>query len=240
MKRKILFVFALLLCMIRTVSAAPDRVVDSSGLLSEQERASLTAYADSVSNQYGIDIVVVTVDTLDGKGAMEYADDYYDYNGYGDDGVLLLVCMDARLWWISTSGACIQVIDNGVIDDMSDRFTPRLSSGSYYDAFRVFIDDCGSAMEAETGFNIIPVLVCIGIGVLVGLIVVLVMKAQMKNVRRQSSAGSYIRNGSMQVNVSRDMFLYQNVTRRLKPQNNSTGTHMGSSGRSHGGGGGRF
>ena len=41
-----------------------------------------------------------------GKTAEAYADDYYDYNGYGygenDDGLLLLVSMGEREWAITT------------------------------------------------------------------------------------------------------------------------------------------
>ncbi len=37
---------------------------------------------------------------------MEAADDFYDYNGYGQgpdrDGLILYVCMDTRDIWIST------------------------------------------------------------------------------------------------------------------------------------------
>ena len=52
-----------------------------------------------------MDLVVVTANTLGGKSPMEYADDYYDYNGYTDDGALLLVSMEDRDWWISTKGS---------------------------------------------------------------------------------------------------------------------------------------
>ena len=60
----------------------------------------------SVSN---VDVVIVTVASIEGKTATEYADDYFDYQGYGygekSDGILLLVGMKERVWAISTHGS---------------------------------------------------------------------------------------------------------------------------------------
>lgn len=50
--------------------------------------------------------------------------------------------------------------------------------------------------------------------------------------------------GSMNITESRDMFLYDTVTRTAKPKDNDSGggssTHTSSSGSTHGGGGGKF
>ena len=55
-----------------------------------------------------MNVVVVTENSLDGKSAQDYADDFFDYNGhgYGDDdsGVLFLIGMDERKWAITTYG----------------------------------------------------------------------------------------------------------------------------------------
>lgn len=61
-------------------------------------------------------------------------------------------------------------------------------------------------------------LISLIIGALVALIVVSVMKGQLKTVHRQYGAGSYIRPGSLQLRVSTDMFLYQHTTRTPKPK----------------------
>jgi len=63
--------------------------------------------------------------------------------------------------------------------------------------------------------------ICLGIGAVLALIVVGVMAAQLKSVKPKNSAGSYIRRGSLNVTLSRDIFLYQNTIRREKPKNKS-------------------
>ena len=77
------------------------------------------------------------------------------------------------------------------------------------------------------------------IGVVAALVVTFTMRSQMKSVRPQNSAASYICPGSLNVTTSRDIFLYRTHTVTAKPKS-SSGSRSGSSGRSHGGGGGKF
>lgn len=234
---KKLYVAALSLLVLIALStpvlAVKSAMIDQAELLSQTEQELIESSLEQVSRKHGIDIVVLTVDSLDGKSAMNYADDYYDNSGYGDDGVLLLVCMGSRQWWISTAGKCINALN---VSGFEDDLVAHLGSGNYYDAFEEFAQECDRQMAVSP----MAVFVCILIGAAVGLVVVLVMKSRMKTVRSQSGADSYASNGQLCLTAQSDIFLYQTVTRRLKPQTSSAGTHIGSSGRSHGGGGGRF
>ena len=255
-KRFFAVILALLLCLSLSVSAfaanATPRLVDHADLLTAEEETALLEKLYEISNRQGMDVVVVTTNTLGGKTPMEYADDFYDYNGYGTDGVLLLVSMEDRDWWISTSGFGIYAFTDDGIDYISDCFLPDLSDGYYSDAFETFATKCeqfviqareGAPYDSsnlpkepfETGSTLV-IAVLIGLGI--GLIATGAMKAQLKTVRKQNSAEEYVRAGSMQVTQRSDLFLYRNVTRRAKPKSSST--HTSSSGRSHGGGGGKF
>lgn len=100
-----------------TVGAAdahPPRLVDNAGLLSQAEADSLRATLDQYSEELNFDIVVVTTNTLDGKTPRDYADDYFDYNGYGyganRDGALFLRYINGSSMevWLSTSGEGIK------------------------------------------------------------------------------------------------------------------------------------
>ena len=59
------------------------RVVDRAGLLSESEREELEHKAEAIREEFEMDVVILTVDSLEGKTPQDYADDYYDDNGYG-------------------------------------------------------------------------------------------------------------------------------------------------------------
>lgn len=89
---------------------------------------------------------VVTADDIGRKNTMDYADDFYGYNGYGFgenyDGVLLLVSMEDRDWWMSTSGYGITAITDAGIEYISDKFLSDLSDGDYAGAFSTYAELC--------------------------------------------------------------------------------------------------
>lgn len=272
MKRRIAsLILTVMLCLIavapiylRAESVSGDsqlsRLVDNAELLSSAEEEKLLGKLDKISESLKFDIVVVTTDSLFGKTPTAYADDFYDENGYGygdsKDGVLLLVSIEDRDWYITTTGFGITAITNAGKDYISDEFTPYLSDGEYYEAFEKYADLCEKfVVKAEKGepydignmpkepFGIKYLFGAIAAGVVISLIIVLIMKGQLKTVRRQAAANSYVVPGSMKLTKEKDLFLFANVSKVQRPKNNSSGgssTHTGSSGTTHGGGGGKF
>lgn len=65
------------------------------------------------------------------------------------------------------------------------------------------------------------VMICILIGLVIGLITVMVMKAQLKSVHQRDNAQEYLSAGSLNLRVSTDRFLYENTTRVPKPKNDN-------------------
>ena len=63
-------------------------------------------------------------------------------------------------------------------------------------------------------------IISIVIGVAIGFLVVSVMKSQLRSVRPQSGADSYLEDSSLHLTVSTDHFLYQNTTRTPRPKSN--------------------
>ena len=234
---------------------AMPRLVDQADLLTDAQEASLLSKLDSISNRQGMDVVVVTADTLDGKSPMAYADDFYDYNGYAEDGILLLVSMEDSDWWISTAGYGITAFTDAGIEYLGNRFVPSLSDGDYAGAFEIFADHCDEFItQAKTGdpydthnlpkkpFDfLLNLAVSFVIGLVIAAIATAVMKGKLKSVRAQAGASGYVKTGSMNVTHRQDLFLYRDVNRTAKPKDSSgSSTHTSSSGRSHGGGGGKF
>lgn len=133
--------FGLLFSLAMAVSAeTPDLVVDQIDLLTDQEEQALTEKAAAFQAEYGMDVVIVTNQSLGSKTPEQYADDYYDYNGYGYDGVLFLLSMEYRDWYISTSGDGIYAITDYGIEKLGDVVVPHLKNGNYYKAFDAFLD----------------------------------------------------------------------------------------------------
>lgn len=248
---------------------APPRLVDMADLLTESEESELSDLLDEISERQQTDIVVVTVGSMDGKSAEVYADDFYDYNGYGwgdgHDGILLLVSMEERDWYISTTGYGITAITDAGREYISGIFVPDLSAGDYVAAFTGFANLCDDFItQAKTGepydvgnlpgdfvgFLVGCFMVSFVAAFIIALIATGIMRMKLKTVYHQSAADNYVKQGSMELTKKNDLFLYRHVDRRKKPEINSSSgssnspggskTHTSSSGTTHGGGGGKF
>lgn len=221
------------------------RLVDMAGLLDADDAANLTALLDSLSEKLQFEVVVVTTNDLDGKTPRDYADDYYDYHQYGygkkHDGVLFLryINGDSREVWISTTGEGIRAISEDDIQDIFDRMSDDFYAGRYYGAFLTYAEEVERLVEYHRSYKIIWVFVGLGCGLLVGLLVTGTMKASLKSVRTAHYAGNYVKDGSLKIDVARDIFLYRTITRvpRQTAERSGGSSHSGSSGTSHGGGG---
>ena len=120
----------------------PPLVVDRADLLTPYEEQQLTALLERLSIDNQCDIVVVTVNSSGGKTPMEFADDFYDDHNYGQGpdrtGILLLISMAERDWWVSTCGRAVNQLSEERLDDMMSFVLPPLSNGRYYEAFVEF------------------------------------------------------------------------------------------------------
>ena len=236
-------------------------VVDDADLLTDTQEDALRATLETVGARRDCDIVVVTINDLEGKSAEAYADAFYDYGGYADDGILLLVCMTTREYPISTSGSCVYDVTELAFDEMENAFVPYLKTGDFLDAFTAFANTCDRVLdpsfadEYEDVYNddyygedsepmalSSGILVALLVGFIIALCVTMSMRNKLISVRTQPAANQYIRADSMSMTQAYDRFLYRNVTRvaRSKDTSSSGGSHRSSSGRSHGGRSGRF
>ena len=251
MKRKIFCTISvLLLCFSLTFAcfaANQSYVTDGADLLTDSEERALASTLEEISNKYGAQIAVVTVESLNGS-IDRYVNEVYDSEdyGYGSDksGVLLLVCMNQREYRILSNGFANNAISSYEIDVISDEIVSYLSSGDYAEAFDTYAGECEYYLNGyingfpfEFGTNLILALI---VGVVIALIAVSGMKAQLKSVRWQNQANAYVKAGSMNITRASDYFMYRTVTRRPKPQNNSSSSSSSRSGGSRSVGGGKF
>lgn len=254
MKKLFVIPLCILLCaMLSLWVFATDlpKVIDNADLLSSSEERSLSEKLDGISEELSCDIIVLTEDSIRGS-AEGYADDYFDYNGYGEgedrDGILLLVAMDEGEWHVSGSGICNYEFNDDAFDYICENIVDDLQSEEYARCFDTFADRCEEVISAirdgeefvlpfDFGSNLLISLV---IGFVIAFIVTSVMKGQLNTVWAKAAASDYLKADSLHITDSRDMFLYRQVIRTKKVKNNGSGSHTSSSGRSHSGRGGRF
>lgn len=268
MKNRIISVFTavlLIFTLAPCVFASAPVLVDNAGLLEEDEFNYVSGLLESAGEKHDASFVIVTVNDTDGKSMQDYADDYFDYNDYSYDGILLLIDMDRGEYYFSTCGKYDSYEVNYIaLDTMESNILDPLFDGDFYGAFISFAEDCAaidilSASESHSPTDNYPyagyesnyrepfewgssIFIALIIGLIIAFIVTSVLKGQLKSVKQQTRAENYVVDGSMKVTEARDLFLYHHITRTPRPKSNSgsSGSHRSSSGRSHGGRGGSF
>jgi len=244
----LLIVVTVLLLTAGTVFADKDFVVDQADLFSDADEAALQAQAASLGSEYAMDVVIVTTNNAEGKSSMAYADDFFDYNGYGVgenfDGLLMLIDMDNRQVWISTSGKAIDIFTDARIEGILDDIFAgdKMANGDYTGAARSFLKSTGSILLGNTltpAEALISLLASGGVGASVfgG------VRGKYKG-RNTRPVFEYQKNSLVNYGIVTDNLFNTYVTQRVIPRPTSTGggrggssTHTSSSGRSHGGGG---
>lgn len=270
MKRKLFnIVLAVLMLLSLTLTASAEetlwRVIDNADLLDTAEESAHEETIRLLREQYNMDVVILTVTSLDGKRPQDYADDFYDQNGYGcgeeKSGVLLLISMEYRDWCISTCGNAIYALtDYGVqqlANELLSGFDISYDAGfrmflaalpEYFDAFENgepidgyadYSGDYYHGDQEEVVYYEEEFTPSVELSVLLGLIVagisVLIMRIGMNTKRPKRSASDYMQKNSFHMRQQQDLFLYSNVSKVRKEESKSSSGGGSSVHRSSGG-----
>lgn len=216
-------------------------VEDYADVLTDSEEADLTAKLEALGSEYDIEIGAVTVDSYDGKDPQAFADDFYDYNGYGygenDDGFIVVFNTGEgdgnRNIAISTHGKGIDLLTDMEIDVIIEMMINPIKNGDFAGAFDNFVLECENAIDPSISIIWIPVSILIGFGL--AFLIVKLQASKLKTVIQKADAADYV--GNVMLTSQYDNFMYKNVTSSPKAKSSSGGsTHTSSSGRTHGGG----
>jgi len=251
------------------------RVYDYADLFTDAEEQSLEEYALSVEDEARSQFYVLTIDDAEGKSAMEYADDFGDNGAFGYEEeygtyVVMLIDMDNREVWISTSGNAIQYLNDYRIDKTLDEVFEYMPDGEYYRAAKAYLEcaygymlsdpsedrdkyydndysdtiyyDDGHYYEEEPDVAGIVIL-CLVVSAVISGIVLIIM---ITGAKTKMSVGSstYMSGSGLKINQREDVFTHTTtVKRKIESSSGSSGgssVHRSSGGHSHGGGGRKF
>lgn len=248
---------------------AEEKIYDFADIYSSSDEDYLYTQVSNFIKETNLDLAIVTISYNNKHNTAMYADDFYDYNSFGLDenrsGLLLLVDMDSRRLYLSTTGDAINIYtDDRVNNIMSNIFT-YFSNKDYYTATEIFINYAKSYTEVSSGEDSHYVfsedgkitksrkgILVAGIfAIIITVISILVMASKNRLAKVASSSIGFLRKDTLNVKVVADNFLGSSVTKTRIDNDSSSGghhhssgggssTHIGSSGISHGGGGHRF
>ena len=247
-------------------SAAP-RVVDDSGILTEEQLQDLRDYAKKISDKYGLDVVVNIAPRSGNLTREEYAKLFYEYNGYGlgddYDGILLTVFKrqgyqsDNCLY---ASGKGLEKLTEVNRERLTGFVQDGMDGGNYHFALKRFLQQTDHMERTGRVPRSLVYWICMTVlsavsGVIVGGISLFKASLRMAVPKMQENADAYLVPGSLIVKNLGDVFLGSSTTSKyIPPVSRSSGggsssssgrssyrsSYSGSSGRSHSGSGRRF
>ena len=242
------FMAVSLFASVAVFAASDDKpyLYDDAGVLTDAQFKELSDELKKLSSETGLDVVValVTEDNTDDY----FETTYYDNLGYGTgkkrDGILTVIIADGRTsgnTFVSLAGALTKKDTyEAVIEHYDSDYKRYLGVEDYYNAVketikadRRYIED----YKDRTAFHPVKkLIISLIIGFIIAIIAVSVMKSKLKSVAKKNEAADYVVPGSFNLAVSRDLFLYANVTKTPRQTENRSGggsSHVSSGGVSH-------
>lgn len=242
-----------------------EKVYDFANLLDENEEKLILNSINEFISKYDMDMVIVTIDSNPRYSAQKFSDDFYDYNSFGKnktrDGVLFLIDMDTRNFYISTTGEAIRLYNDYRINAILDYVEPYIKDENYYEAASSFIQK--SAYYANSGipsgnvnsyinekgdivyYKKINYFFSVVGSLIITAIVIAILVNKNKMIKKATNANLYFNKDLAKITEKNDKFLTTHTTSvSLSSSSGGSGsgssTHSSSSGSSHGGGGRSF
>lgn len=238
--------------IIENESEISGDVYDGAGLLTDSEISSLSDKLAIIGEKYQCDVVVLTLNDINGYDVEDYTDAIFFRCGYGygsdKDCVMLTVSIADRDWRLLTYGfGAIAVSNEYGFDYITERFVQKLSDGDYYDAFNTFANLTEAFLkEAREGTpysnehpakltflsHALPYLMSFGIAFIIAAIICSIQVATMKTANKKHHAAEYMEQGSFHLTKKRDYYLYT-TTHRVKREKREDSPGGGGGGGGH-------
>ena len=255
--KKIIYALMFFICINVYAESEKKLLVDEAGVLQPEVFAKIEQRLKTVSQRSGSDAVVVIVSDAGEKSPQDYADDYFDYNGYGqgsekEGSLLLIVTGDgtpgSRYAHISTHGEkTIKTITDSVIEKLLDSLIDGgLKENDYLSGIDSYLSTLGRRFY--NSLSLLEVGMSLGLAILVFLFKFLGTLKKYKNKGNFAAAPFYdvTKNSIASFATVNDTFLSTNTvshviqTSSSKESSGGSTTHTSSSGETHGGGGRSF
>lgn len=250
-----LMVMMTFFCFTPKAYAITQHMYDDSGYLYDSEINEIDRYLTAMSDELDFDVVGVMISEGYVEDALRtFADDFYDYGGYGrgseKDGVIFVVDMESRLMTVVTTGFGITAITDYGEELIYDFVQDDLRNGDFVSAYKGYADMVAELVNRARDGNPVDVDggdregydgdgsrlpsaeaaagmggISLAAGAGAGFLSSQRQKSKLKTVRRKTQANSYARRDSLVLSRKQDRFLYRTVSAVPRPKNNNNNHH---------------
>jgi len=218
------------------------KIYDYAELLTETQRYEIKQRCREFMKNTGLDIAIVTINENPKPSFNDYApsdvyiQDFYDYNDFKEDGVMLIIdkFYDRNRYYDAGNVADMSVIGDRV-ESYAEHMKPLYLNNDYYGEIMWFINHAEGDYLYEISF---PKWKCLIFALIFAWIVWWLHRKKYKLVFKATSANDYKKQDSFKLTKESTKFVRSFTTRTYSPKSSGSGSSgHGSSGGSHSGGG---
>ena len=238
-----------------------EKIYDFADIFTDEEEIEIYSAIMNYKNSTNLDLAVVTTNHNNKESAMVYADDFYDYNDFDINGLLYLIDMDTREFYISTSGTALLYYNDYRIEYTLSSMDYSMINGNYKESIDILttnlidfynegIPSGNSKYEIVDGKVVYktPYIVFIIISLIPAVIITIAYANRNKPVKLDKYSYDYLVKNGISITNRIDKYINTTTISHYSPISSDSGGssgggssfHSGSSGISHGGGGHHF
>ncbi len=202
---------------------AEEKIYDFAEILTDVEEETLFKNIKHFISSTNMDYVIVTAKKNNKASSKDYTKDFYNYNDFSNDGIILLIDRDKNGIYMSTSGRAVELFSDERMEpilknvfeltkkkkfyDACKSFTTSISEivkiGSVKDGEVVKVDENGN-VKVSKDLHIVQVAIfaLLGTGIIIG---ILMLRCRM--VRKATSARDFLNKDTMKIVDISEMFL---------------------------------
>ncbi len=207
-----------------------EKIYDFAEVLTDKEEAALYKKVMEFVNETNMDLVIVTIKDNPIDNTKDYAHNFYQYNYFRDDGLLLLIDFDEGGIYMTTDGLAYQLFPNSRMQPILKNVYNKLLKKEFYTACSMFVNSVGGFVgigEVTKGEDVtidvdgtvhkdsivLEALVFALIGTAIGMFILVSMN---KMVKMAKSSIEFLDNNSVVINDISDSLMGSDTTRCKK------------------------
>lgn len=202
---------------------AEEKIYDFAEILTEGEEETLFKNIKHFISSTNMDYAIVTTKKNNKGSSKDYTKDFYNYNDFGNDGIILLIDRDKMGIYMTTSGRAVELFSDERMEPILKNVFELTKKKKFYDACKSFTTSISEIVKIGTvkddevvkvgkdgtvkvskDLHVVNVAIfaLLGTGIIIG---ILILRCRM--VRKATSARDFLNKDTMKIVDISEMFL---------------------------------
>lgn len=203
---------------------AEEKIYDFADLLTDGEEEALYKHVKHFIDKTKIDYVIVTISKNNKGSSKDYTRDFYNYNNFGNDGIILLIDRDYKGIYMTTNGRAVELFPDSRMEPILKNVFMLTKEKKFFEACKSFttsisefvkigvVSDDEEVVKVSQDGTVkvskslhlleVSIFALVGTAIIIG---ILVLSSRM--VRKATSASDFLNKDTMKIIDISEMFL---------------------------------